>query len=199
MADARSPALTIAELAERAGVTPRTIRYYVAEGLLPPPGGSGQHRVYGQAHLDRLQAIRNLKAAYLPLHEIRRKLVAAYPYADVNALRSARSVVPTDASAPPPTDPGGVGAAAVSTAAPTTGQAASLPFGFGQRPQVGRIEIYEPTESVWHRYTLAPGIELHYQETTDPALSAAIERLIREASAILDEKPDHDRSAKQAP
>src|SRR5438045_3652795 len=42
MTDARTAQLTIAELAARAGVTPRTIRYYVAEGLLPPPGGRGQ-------------------------------------------------------------------------------------------------------------------------------------------------------------
>ncbi|MDP9381147.1 MAG: MerR family DNA-binding transcriptional regulator [Chloroflexota bacterium] len=30
----------ISELAERAGVSLRTVRYYVSEGLLPPPGGA---------------------------------------------------------------------------------------------------------------------------------------------------------------
>src|SRR5882672_2759069 len=104
MADFRPTELTIAELAERAGVTPRTIRYYVAEGLLPPPGGSGQRRVYGQEHLARLEAIRNLKASYLPLHEIRRKLVSAYPYVDASALVSARSVTRADAPSPRSTD-----------------------------------------------------------------------------------------------
>ncbi len=34
--------LSIGELAQRAGVTRRTIRYYVEIGLLQPPDGSGQ-------------------------------------------------------------------------------------------------------------------------------------------------------------
>jgi DNA-binding transcriptional MerR regulator len=66
--------LAIAELAERAGVTPRTVRYYVAEGLLPPPSGSGQNRTYSSEHLVRLAAIKRLKEAYLPLEEIRKRL-----------------------------------------------------------------------------------------------------------------------------
>ena len=37
---------TIGELAERAGVTPRTIRYYTAEGLLPRPDTRGQYARY---------------------------------------------------------------------------------------------------------------------------------------------------------
>src|SRR5579871_1781755 len=64
----------IADLAERASVTPRTIRFYITEGLLPPPGGAGPHRVYTSDHLLRLQAIQRLKDAYLPLREIRRRL-----------------------------------------------------------------------------------------------------------------------------
>ncbi len=66
--------LSIAELAERAGVTPRTVRYYVTEGLLPPPSGSGQNRTYSSEHLVRLAAIKRLKEAYLPLEEIRKRL-----------------------------------------------------------------------------------------------------------------------------
>src|SRR3954453_18239949 len=65
----------IAELARRAGETPPTIRYYVAEGLLSSAHGQGQRRAYGPEHLARLEAIRRLKAEYLPLHEIRRRLI----------------------------------------------------------------------------------------------------------------------------
>lgn len=65
---------TIGELAERAGVTPRTIRYYTAEGLLPRPDTRGQYARYGAEHLLRLRLIARLKAAYLPLHEIRARL-----------------------------------------------------------------------------------------------------------------------------
>ena len=63
MGDPTSDLLSIAELAERVGLTRRTIRFYVAEGLLPPPGGRGQRRVYSSEHLIRLRAIQRLKEA----------------------------------------------------------------------------------------------------------------------------------------
>src|SRR5688572_20946479 len=66
----------IGELAEEAGVSVRTVRYYIAEGLLPPPVVAGARSHYTRAHLDRLRLIGHLKAAYLPLREIRRRLDA---------------------------------------------------------------------------------------------------------------------------
>src|SRR5215210_3511520 len=68
------PSYTIGELAGMAGVTPRTIRYYTAEGLLPPPDTRGRYALYGEDHLRRLQLIARLKDAYLPLSEIRARL-----------------------------------------------------------------------------------------------------------------------------
>lgn len=66
--------LSLAELTEAADVSVRTVRYYIAEGLLPPPVGGGPRSAYTPAHLDRLRLIGRLKAAYLPLKEIRRQL-----------------------------------------------------------------------------------------------------------------------------
>jgi DNA-binding transcriptional MerR regulator len=91
--ESEQAALGIAELAEQAGVTPRTIRYYVAEGLLPPPAGSGQQRAYGRQHLLRLKAIRRLKDAYLPLEEIRRRLAGLAPV-DLEQLATTPAVPP---------------------------------------------------------------------------------------------------------
>jgi DNA-binding transcriptional MerR regulator len=62
--------LTIQELARRARVTPRTIRYYVEQGVLPPPH-RGRPAEYTDEHLRRLALIRRLKEQYLPLEEIR--------------------------------------------------------------------------------------------------------------------------------
>jgi len=62
--------MTIQELAMRARVTPRTVRYYVQEGVLPPPG-RGRPAEYTGEHLRRLAMIRRLKDQYLPLEEIR--------------------------------------------------------------------------------------------------------------------------------
>ena len=65
----------IHELAEEAGITVRTIRYYTDEGLLPQPELQGKYAYYRQEHLERLELIRQMKEAYLPLREIRQVLL----------------------------------------------------------------------------------------------------------------------------
>ncbi len=62
--------LSVDELAERTGVTVRTIRYYQSEGLLPPPGRLGREARYGPAHVERLDLIAELQARGLRLHAI---------------------------------------------------------------------------------------------------------------------------------
>ncbi len=69
-----SQQMSLAELTEAADVSVRTVRYYIGEGLLPPPEGAGPGSAYSKGHLDRLRLIQRLKAAYLPLKEIRRRL-----------------------------------------------------------------------------------------------------------------------------
>lgn len=64
----------VEELAALGGVTRRTVRYYVQEGLLPAPLGVGRGRHYGPQHLERLQALKALQERGLSLEEIRREL-----------------------------------------------------------------------------------------------------------------------------
>ncbi|MEU0986489.1 MerR family transcriptional regulator [Streptomyces sp. NPDC005953] len=45
------------ELAERAGITVRTLRFYRERGLLPPPRRAGRIAWYGEQHLARLRTI----------------------------------------------------------------------------------------------------------------------------------------------
>src|SRR6188472_1536628 len=67
--------VSLTELARRADVTPRTVRYYIAQGLIPaPPAGPGQH--YGQSQLQRIALIKRLQREHLPLAEIRSRLSA---------------------------------------------------------------------------------------------------------------------------
>lgn len=69
-----SDRLRIGELAERAGVSVATIKFYIRERLLPPaPIKTGQTMgYYDQAYLDRLVLIRTLREEhYLPLRVIR--------------------------------------------------------------------------------------------------------------------------------
>jgi DNA-binding transcriptional MerR regulator len=62
------------DLAERAGVSRRTVRYYVQRGLLPAPAGLGRGKHYGEAHLARLIRIRELQEAGVPLERIAEQL-----------------------------------------------------------------------------------------------------------------------------
>ncbi len=61
----------ISELAEEAGVTKRTIHYYISKGLLLPPEGTGVNSLYNDEHLKRLRLIKKLQAEYMPLNKIR--------------------------------------------------------------------------------------------------------------------------------
>ena len=61
----------IDELAQKAGLTVDTIRYYAREGLLRPPVKQGRHRLYGSDHLERLDRIRELQAQRFSLAAIR--------------------------------------------------------------------------------------------------------------------------------
>jgi len=76
---------SLQELTRAANVSVRTVRYYIAEGLLPPPVSAGARSFYGESHLDRLRLIGLLKDSFLPLKEIRRRLTGL----DDEAVRSA--------------------------------------------------------------------------------------------------------------
>ena len=97
---------TIGELAARAGVTARTIHYYVAEGLLPGPGKQGPRTRYAQVFLDLLLRIRHLQIERdLSLSTIRQMferegLVAARVRGSRRSTRSTRA-----ASSRPSPDP----------------------------------------------------------------------------------------------
>jgi DNA-binding transcriptional MerR regulator len=63
--------MRIGELADKAGVTPRTIRYYESLGLLGPSERQGKgFRYYTEVELARLRKIDALKALGLTLEEI---------------------------------------------------------------------------------------------------------------------------------
>lgn len=61
----------VSELAEKAGVTKRTIHYYISKGLLLPPDGNGVNSLYNDKHLERLLLIKKLQSEYMPLNKIR--------------------------------------------------------------------------------------------------------------------------------
>ena len=78
---------TVKQLSELTGLTPRTLRYYDAIGLLRPGRSrENDYRLYGPEEVDRLQQILLYRELGLPLEEIRALLDA--PEADrTGALR----------------------------------------------------------------------------------------------------------------
>lgn len=147
----------LTELAAEAGVSPRTVRYYVQRGLLPAPPFRGPDTVYGKEHLLRLKAIRVLQARFLPLDAIQVELARL----DGDALRelAGSSEPAAPLPAPPPRK--------LSVVEPTAGDAC-LPS-----PRESR----QPPVASYRRWELAPGLELHLSDTADAKVQRLAERL----------------------
>ena len=75
---AEAPSRTIDEVAAAAGMTVRTVRFYAAKGLLPPPSLRGRVGLYDESHLARLRLIHDLQEAGFTLTAIER-FVARMP------------------------------------------------------------------------------------------------------------------------
>jgi DNA-binding transcriptional MerR regulator len=181
---------TISELAQQAGVTPRTIRFYTAEGLLPPPDSRGRYALYSEDHLSRLHLIARLKAAYLPLNLIRDQIQGLR----ASEIRKLLESLPSEDEA--------MVAALPQRLLPLRGHiegdsrfqyGAALSAGGGSATplQLGRVELREggsdyiantPTEA-WHRLTLAPGVELHIHSSLTQ--NARVEELVEAAQSIF--------------
>jgi DNA-binding transcriptional MerR regulator len=83
----REQRFTIEELERMSGYTARTIRYYIARGLLQPAYGRGPTATYDRDHMMRLQYIELLKQERMSLDQIREHLAEMEP-ADIEvALR----------------------------------------------------------------------------------------------------------------
>lgn len=74
-----SERLSIDELSILAGVTPRTVRYYIAQSLLDPPEGEKRGAHYLRRHLEQLLLIRRWTDAGLSLDRVR-ELIAGAPH-----------------------------------------------------------------------------------------------------------------------
>jgi DNA-binding transcriptional MerR regulator len=182
----------IGELAAQAGTTVRTVRYYVAQGLLPGPVGLGPRSAYTYEHLVRLGAIRALKARYLPLAEIGRQL-AGLTLEEMEALAAApEDGEPLDAvgrplggSVPTATRAGGGGLAAARAGAAVGGFGLPSARRALRRGTASSTPLPPVGSNLWQRVLLAPGVELSFQLSGDDARDAAIVELIEQATRRL--------------
>ncbi len=60
----------IEQLAERVGMSVRTVRFYAGRGLIPPPRREGRNGYYGPDHIARLELVRELQSHGFTLQAI---------------------------------------------------------------------------------------------------------------------------------
>ena len=196
---------TLTELADLAGVTPRTVRFYLAQGLVPTVGVAGPGAKYDDTHLARLRLIRRLQREHQPLAEIRRRL-DTLDDADILALVGEPDPeAPSDSAidyirrvtAPAQTavrespvvhrsslmrrmashGPPGI-------EAPTMPAVPAPPPGVAETPPgpTHRIE-----RSQWERIVLGPDVELHIRRPLPRSTAKRVDRLTEIARDLLEE------------
>lgn len=182
---------TLQELADSAGVSIRTIRYYIGEGLLPGPEGAGPQSHYTHSHASRLRAIGLLKERYLPLREIRRAL-AGLDDAEIDGLidelggsrapmREFSMPAPAAAGFPAEDNQIAESGAAYDATSYIDRALASAPRRFEQRLQVPSVE----GES-WRRIEIADGAELLIREERYQRSRDELDWLLQWARKVID-------------
>jgi DNA-binding transcriptional MerR regulator len=86
----------IGEVAERLGLSLRTVRYYEETGLLPPAKRSDAgFRLYADEHVDRLRLVKQMKPLGFTLQEMRQLLDARDVLHDREASEDGREAALT--------------------------------------------------------------------------------------------------------
>lgn len=85
--------LTVDQLAERTGITVRTIRFYAGRGLVPPPTLRGRTGLYGPDHVARLALVSELSALGFTLAAIENHLRALPVAAGAEELALRRALL----------------------------------------------------------------------------------------------------------
>lgn len=178
-------AFDLAELSDRAGVSQRTVRYYIQQGLLPSPETRGPGAHYGAEHLDRLRLIRSLQRDHLPLAEIRRRLEELEPEAIRELVERG-----TERSAGDAWD---YIKSVLSEGAPMlASHRVQEPGPTGvelEKNSYGTVKARKSlTRSQWERIPLGPDVELHVRRPLAREQIKQVERLLEAARHIFEEE-----------
>jgi DNA-binding transcriptional MerR regulator len=85
MEPAAQPRFSMSELVEASGLSDRTIRFYIEEGLVQGARGRGRSAYYTPEHVERLMRVADLRNRGLSLAEIREALSPMAPQPQVQA------------------------------------------------------------------------------------------------------------------
>jgi DNA-binding transcriptional MerR regulator len=157
---------SIGELAQEAGVSRRTVRFYVQQGLLSAPSGLGRGAHYGREHLAVLQRIKQMQLQGAELGEIA-EILGAETRGEGRGEREEHDVpVRTPDTGPRTPD--------VGPRTPDVGPRTAIPTA------VGSVVFRQPLASGYDLYVTAPGRPLSPQELAE--LGLALSRLIHDRS-----------------
>ena len=193
----------LVELCRAAGVTQRTVRYYIGQGLLEPPDSRGPKARYGEGHLQRLRLIKRLQRRHLPLAEIRQMLDELSDAGVGEALGEAPSEEPGSALEY-------IAALRTSAAQPRLGQ--SWDRGAPRAASVGVFERTHSQEDVsgpavpaaprgeepfgrrsqWERIALGPNVELQVRRPLSRDENRAVERLLAVARELFEGESEEE-------
>ena len=90
---AAQPLYSIGEIAEKTGVSRRTVHYYVQRGLVPPPVGRGRGSGYTEQHAERILQVLRLQREGLSLDTIQQLPPGTEATAALAAARQPPAVV----------------------------------------------------------------------------------------------------------
>jgi DNA-binding transcriptional MerR regulator len=182
----------ITELCDRVDVTPRTVHFYVQQGLLPPAGSPGPGARYSEGHVARIKLIRLLQKQHLPLAEIARRtkslsdeqiaaLIAETKQRRAEERGSALDYVRR-----------------VLGEARTRGSTAQTPVpqAVPRRSAMALTDSSTPPavaeRSQWERYTLSDGMELHVRRPLSRVEQRQLDKLMAAARTILTGREGED-------
>jgi len=198
--------LSIGQLAKLADTTVRTIRYYIAEGLLPSSVDRGSTSYYNDKHLERLELIAILKERRMSLAEINHFIESMSAGELKKILDTAREIgmsasFPTQVNEQVATDSKtwnklSLSNVYYSTRFPRVKGAARL----GEDEildQLSRSTPPEKGEAVgddhWIRKELIEGVELQYKADVGEEMKIAIDRIVASGRSALSEQRNREK------
>lgn len=185
---------TLEELANLTGLSIRTLRFYIQEGLLPGPDNRGKYASYSEEHLENLKLILHLKEMRLSLSEIRH-LVNYLPRKEVTQMikdQDQQKNIPSPQSQRPRPSSSKPENHALDyiqnlTNSPRVVRQIHESTGFdpGNRPQQYTPKNLKSEGEHWIKIHLADGVELQVRMPNDPKTQNVVDQLVSFAKSLF--------------
>ena len=181
--------LTIEGLAKSVGISVRTVRFYITQGLIPGPRARGKSATYDEEHLLRLRLVRRLSEQRVPLAEIRervsglslaaiRSLLQEEDRRDAELRRADKNLSPKEYISDLLNRARATRRLAVFTESAFDLNISAIPRAALHAQAHETLPPSQPTET-WYRWELATGVELHVKSSENARHADLIERLLR--------------------